>query len=295
LTLYILSYFVFAMTAVTVILAPFHGGIRGDKVGAGPLRLMDMGLVQRLAAATNVNVCDLGEIPDCEGEVGRTFEVKRRVANAVSETVRSGRFPLVLAGNCNAEVGTFAGLGSPDVDVIWFDGHTDFYTPDDLVSGYFDSMGAATLTGQCWQRLATTVPGFRPLSPHRLLYCGSRNLEASLAERIANKGARMVEGGIDPPRAFATALASLLGANAPSTLIHLDLDCLDTSEGYANEYAEPGGLTGSDLLHCIDQILARSTPLALTVASFDPLQPGADRIGEIAIRAIERLINELDT
>jgi Arginase family len=138
LTLYILSYFVFAMTAVTVILAPFHGGIRGDTVGAGPLRLMDMGLVQRLAAATNVNVCDLGEIPDCEGEVGRTFEVKRRVANAVSETVRSGRFPLVLAGNCNAEVGTFAGLGSPDVDVIWFDGHTDFYTP--VVSGFGHAM-----------------------------------------------------------------------------------------------------------------------------------------------------------
>jgi arginase len=288
-----LSQFIMAMTAATVILAPFHGGVRGDRVGTGPLRLMDMGLAQRIAAVADVNVLDLGEIPHCEGEVGRAFEVKRRVAKAVSEAVRVGRFPLVLAGNCNAEVGVFAGLGSPDVDVVWFDGHTDFYTPDDLSGGYFDSMGAAILTGQCWQRLAATVPGFRPLSPRRLLYCGSRNVEASLLERIAAEGARMIRGGEDRPREFAPALGGLLGANAASALIHLDVDCLDTSEGHANEYAVAGGLSGSDLLDCFDQILALSRPLALTVASFDPFQPGADRIGKIAMQAVERLIKEL--
>jgi arginase len=282
------------MRTVEIILAPFHGGMRGYNVGGGPLRLMEMGLAERLnAAAEDVHVCDLGEIPECEGEVGRAFEVKRRVAGAVSDAVREGRFPVVLAGNCNSEVGTFAGLGSPDADLIWFDGHTDFYTPDDTTSGYFDSMGAATLVGLCWHALAATVPGFRPLSPRRLVYCGSRNIEVRLVKRIASEGIRMVRGDAHQPPAFAAALDSLLGARSAPVLIHLDMDCLNTSEGQANEYAEPGGLSGKDLLDCFDHVLARSSPRALTVASYDPGQPGADRIGLIAIEAVERVVSAL--
>lgn len=245
------------MKPIEVILAPYHGGVRGVRVGGGPVRLMELGLTEDLErAGIEVSVSDLGQIPECEGELGRAFEIKRRVACTVSEAIRAGRFPLVLSGNCNAEVGTYAGLGSPDVPVVWFDGHTDFYTPDDIDQGYFDSMGAATLTGQCWKRLANTVPGFVPLAPQ------------SFAERLGN----------------------LLPRTSEEALIHLDMDCVDTSVGMANEYSEPGGLLREDLLACLDQIVARCEPLALTVASYDPGQPGSDQIGELAIAAIKRVI-----
>lgn len=279
------------MIPVEIVLAPFHGGVRGNRVGRGPLRLLELGLVDRLAAAgADVTTRDLGEIGEEEGEVGRSFEVKRRVARAVAEAVRDGRFPVVLAGNCNAEVGTYAGLGSPDAELVWFDGHADFHTPDDLTSGYFDSMGAATLTGRCWQALAATVPGFRPLDPGRLVYCGSRNLAPAVRARMARHGIRIVPGGADRPPSFAAALNALLGGGASRLLIHLDVDCLDTAEGCANAYAEPGGLSGADLLSCLDRVLDRVRPLALTVASYDPGQPGADRIGEIAAAAVERVV-----
>ena len=279
------------MKSVEIILAPYHGGVLEDRVGAGPIRLMEMGLEDYLKRLhIEVYVSDLGHIPECDGEVGRAFEVKRRVAHAVSRAVGAGHFPLVLSGNCNAEVGTYAGLGSPDVPLIWFDGHTDFYTPDDIEHGYFDSMGAATLTGQCWQRFAKTVPGFNPLDPRRLIYCGSRNLEPGLLERLSAAGVSMVEGGSNRSERFADALDRLLPTSVDRVLIHLDMDCIDPSEGMANEYAEPGGLTEKDLLACLDKIRARSKALGLTVASYDPNQAGADRIGEIAIEAIKRAV-----
>ena len=153
-------------------------------------------------------------------------------------------------------------------------------------------MGAATLTGRCWHALAATVPGFRPLAPARLVYCGSRNLEAGLRGRIAAEGVRMVPGGPDRPSSFAAALEDLLRGDTASALIHLDVDCLDTAEGHANAYAEPGGLSGADLLDCLDRVLARR-PLALTVASYDPSQPGADRVGEVAVAAVERVARSL--
>ncbi|MFQ6550098.1 arginase family protein [Aestuariibius sp. 2305UL40-4] len=255
------------MKSVEIILAPYHGGVREDRVGAGPIRLMEMGLADDLKrVGVETSLSDLGHIPECDGEVGRAFEVKRRVAHAVSEAVRTGRFPLVLSGNCNVEVGTYAGLGSPDVPLIWFDGHTDFYTPEDIEHGYFDSMGAATLTGQCWRRFAMTVPGFSPLEPHRLLYCGSRNLEGGLLHRLSAAAVSMVQGGRHRPQSFADALNSLLPIDTDAVLIHLDMDCIDTSEGMANEYAETGGLSGNDLLACLDRILARCNVLGLTVA-----------------------------
>lgn len=283
------------MKSVKIILAPYHGGLREDRVGAGPIRLMEMGLREALThASIETHVSDLGHIPECDGEVGRAFEVKRRVAHAVSEAVGAGHFPLVLSGNCNAEVGTYAGHGSPDVPLIWFDGHTDFYTPDDIEHGYFDSMGAATLTGQCWQRFAKTVPGFRPLEPRRLIYCGSRNLEPGLVKRLSAAGISMVEGGANRPEPFAEALDRLLPTRGDKVLIHLDMDCIDPSEGMANDYAEPGGLTGNDLLACLDKILARSEALGLTVASYDPSQAGAEKIGKIATEAINRVVAHCD-
>ena len=51
------------MASIEIIPAPFHDGVRGDSVGQGPLRLMALGLVDRLAAAgTEVTAHDLGEI-----------------------------------------------------------------------------------------------------------------------------------------------------------------------------------------------------------------------------------------
>jgi arginase len=207
----------------------------------------------------------------------------------VSDAISSGAFPVVLAGNCNAEVGMYAGQGSPDVDLVWFDGHTDFYTPDTLDGGYFDSMGAATLTGLCWRRLAATVPGFSPLDPRRLIYCGSRHLEVELESRILAAGARMVKGGEEKRSRVATELTQVLGAKRAKRLIHLDVDCLDPSEGWANQYAEPGGLMGDDLMDCLEVVLDRSEIIGLTVASYDPQLSGSERIGEIAIDAIHRV------
>ena len=282
------------MTAVEIILAPFHGGVRGDRVGQGPLRLLELGLADRLAVAgADVTTHDLGEVGECEGEIGRSFEVKRRVARAVAQAIRERRFPIVLAGNCNASVGTFAGLGSPDAELVWFDAHTDFDTPDERTSGYFDGMGVGTLTGRCWHALAATVPGFRPLAVERLLYCGIRDFEPDQWERVAAHGIRAVRGGLDRPTSFAEALDAELRDDAGIALIHLDVDCLDAAEGHANEYASPGGLSGTELLACLERVTAKARPLGLTLASYDPGQPGADRIGEVAIEAAVQMVRSM--
>ena len=72
---------------------------------------------------------------------------------------QDGAFPVVLSGSCFAAVGVVAGLEESEPSVVWFDAHADFNEPVTSVSGYFDGMGLAVLTGSAWQGLLATVPG----------------------------------------------------------------------------------------------------------------------------------------
>jgi arginase len=258
------------------------------RVGAGPQRLLDDGLQGDLAArgvASELQTIDNADA--FEGEIGRSFELKRRIASAVAQAVADNRFPLVLAGNCNSTVGVCAGLPPERTGVIWFDAHPDFDTPEEHRSGYFDGMGAATLTGRCWKAMAATVPGHRPLADGDLVYCGIRDFEPGQAERVRDCGIAAVMGSTEHPTDFIAGLRSALdGVAFDRAVIHLDLDCLDTAVGHANEYAAPGGLSAEQLLGCIGEARRRVRPVAMTVASFNPRLEGADRISAAGRAAI---------
>ncbi len=283
------------MNGIDIIVAPFHAGVRFSRVGKGPQRLLDAGMVEALnQVSADIRTIDIGSVDDAEGEIGRSFEVMRRVATEVAATIRADRFPLVLAGNCNASVGTYAGVGNSAAGLVWFDAHPDFNTPDEVTGGYFDGMGVATLAGQCWHRLVATVPGFRPLSLSRLIYCGIRDFEPGQREKVERHGIRTIYGSAGNAIDFAGALdAELVDLPGP-VMVHLDLDSLDTSVGQANEYAVPGGLSAADLVACMVRIRARAKPVALTIASFNPDSPGSDAIAAAAIRAAQALMHAID-
>ena len=280
------------MPSVSIILAPFHAGIRHSRVGRGPDRLLHAGLVDVLrTTGADVTVAEIDPVDEFEGEIGRSFEVKRRISLAVRSAVERGRFPLVLAGNCNASVGVHAGLGESDAGIVWFDAHPDFDTPDECLSGYFDGMSVATLAGQCWHRLAATIPGFWPLDLSRFVYCGIRNFEPGQKEKVEAHAIPAVFGSVQGQGGFAERLDLVLsGLRGLRVLVHLDVDCLDTSVGLANEYAAPGGLTEDDLLACLGRVMACATPAAMTVASFHPDMEGSQNIASAAIRAAEAIV-----
>lgn len=283
---------------VTVILVPFHAGVRDQRVGRGPRRLVQEGLLDRLGALGRlVSVAEIEPVDAFEGEIGRTFEIKRRVALRVAQAVGAGSFPLVLAGNCNTSVGVHAGLADSGLGVAWFDAHTDFDTPDERTSGYFDGMGVGTLTGRCWQAFAATIPGHRALNPRRLVYCGIRDFEPGQRERVEAHGIRAVYGapggeggGID----FASELAAAMADQPSRVLVHLDVDCLDTRVGCANEYASPGGLSGAQLRDCMVELVSRRRAAAMTVASFNPEMDGSAAIAAAAMDAVIEVIRRAD-
>lgn len=95
-------------------------------MGRGPLHLAEAGVVGRLGAFAPAT----SEVVETQSSfvtaMGRAFELHRAVSAVVGASVRSGKLPVVLAGNCNSAIGTVAGLlrtNSGGLGVVWFDGH----------------------------------------------------------------------------------------------------------------------------------------------------------------------------
>lgn len=131
-------------------------------MGRGPdAAFLAGGLVERLEGAghsVDVRVVETSNV--FPTEVGTAFALNRQIAVHVHDAAARGEFPLILTGNCISSVGGLAGLDAANLGVLWFDAHADFNTPETTTTGFLDGMALAVAGGQCWIRLAASIPTF---------------------------------------------------------------------------------------------------------------------------------------
>ncbi|PLB44939.1 arginase [Aspergillus steynii IBT 23096] len=280
---------------ITIIFSPYHVGLRDHRVGNGPHRLRSLGLIPELEKlGVNITVTEIDRVDTFEGEIGRSFEILRRISKAVSDAVNNHTFPLILSGNCMASAAVACGLQTKDLAFIYFDAHDDLDSPDVNENGYFDAMGLSMLRGESWKTLMKTVPGFEPFDYSRFLYCGLRDQSEVQRQRVIDAGMVSIWGDVEKKVDFPRELKAQLERRSYSpALVHLDLDVLDESYGKVNDYPSPGGLFESDLIDCMDLVPRKSTPKSLTVCSFDPNAGYGDRIAAIGIKAIKAFVLSL--
>lgn len=254
------------MTAVRLIAVPYDSARADVGMGAGPVALLAQGLEDALGAARHEVTRDEVRIGDEPGpEIARTFAILRRLAERVAAAVAGGAFPLVLTGNCNACVGTIAGLGGCRHGVVWLDAHADFDVPDDNESGFFDVMALSILTGACWRRQAELVPGFAPVDEADVAMVGVRDLEPYQRRRLEASRVRI---GAERP------------AGVDDVYLHLDLDVLDPSVGRANRFAAPGGLAVDD----VAALVRRVAPVrAAALSAYDPAGDPEHRVAAAGV------------
>lgn len=145
----------------------------------------------------NVSTTTISSVDDFEGEIGRSFELMRRIAAAVRAAGKMSSLPIVLAGNCFSSIGVCAGLDDTDrgyLGMIWHDAHDDCHTPDTLEGGYFDAMGDPMLTGVSWRALVDSIPGFHALNRDNVIFCGVRDVTAIERQRLIDAGFKIVWG-----------------------------------------------------------------------------------------------------
>jgi len=268
---------------IHLIQVPYDSGHRNARMGRGPLHFHEHGAADRLRAAGHEVAESLIEVPSpFPTEIGTSFALHRALADTVRDVVAVERFPLILAGNCGSALGTVSGLrsatphDSSPVGVIWLDAHADFNTPDTTTSGFLDGTALATLTGQCWHALTSTIPGFRPVSDAHVVLVGARDIDPAEELRLARshvirvEAARLRVEGAGSAGALHDALTELARRNVARVYLHIDLDVHDPADVQANQYAAPGGLAPSTVRDLVTVVAGRFEIVAAAMTAYDP-------------------------
>jgi len=239
-----------------IIEVPAMCGDGGHPAAVGPAAL---------TAALGMPATHRVEIPAYGGDQRAASDaVGERVADAVREVVAGDGTAVVFAGSCDVAAHVVAGLGDPDVGVVWIDAHADFNTPETSVSGFWPGMALA--------QVARAVP------EERIALIGLRDLSPPAeAERLERSDIRLGDG-------------ALAGVDAERVYVHVDLDALDPSvaRAYVDEPV-PGGLSEEQLFATIDAIRERFAIAAATVATYVPARDDGATL-RAATAAIRRLL-----
>jgi arginase len=268
---------------LTIFQVPYDAGRYAERMGRGPLHLVESGLLRTLEAqGHDVELLPLRLVDGFVTEAGASVELQRQLAQGAAQARAARRLPIVLAGNCNATLGVLA--GSDRTGLLWLDAHGDFNTPETSRSGFFDGMALSMITGDVWQALAASVPGFRPLPERDVILVGARDLDPAEEQRLASSQIVRLAAD-DVPDALVPALVHLR-QRVPRIHLHIDLDVLDPSVGRANAFAVPGGLL---LAQTEGVIAAAGEHLQIASATFSAYDPEQDPEGRI-VRAVGTLL-----
>jgi arginase len=185
-----------------------------------------------------------------------------------------------------------AGLDSGSTAIVWLDAHGDFNTPETTVSGFLDGMALATATGRCWQNLAASVPGFRPVSEKNVVLIGARDFDPAERRLLDDSAVTLIESQSVRKHGVSSVLGqALAGLRAQRVYLHIDLDVLDPDEARANQFSVPGGLSLAEVLEVAGFIGERLTIAAAAITAYDPAY---DKDGK-ALRAATALMKQLCT
>lgn len=258
------------MSDVRLIAVPYDSGIRGWRMGAGPIRLLESGVEDRLRTRGHAVRTQWIEIPADlpPAEIRTTFQIAGEIAGAVRDARDAGALPIILAGNCASSIGTLAGLEDAGPAIVWLDAHADFNTPETSSSGFLDGMSLAIATGRCWMQMAAGIRGFRPIPEARVCLVGTRDVDPAEGDLLRASACAVL-----PPRELDARLSDTLDALRTRTgtvYLHIDLDVLDPSEGRANAFAAPDGLRLAQVIALIDALRHRFELGAVALTAYDP-------------------------
>lgn len=298
------------MQELAIIEAPSVLGLRPTGVEELPTALLDAGLSAGLGAvrARRVDPPVYDATRDADTGVLNPHAIARysaRLADAVGGVLDSGRFPVVLGGDCSILLGNLLALRRRGRHgLLFLDGHTDFYQPSAEPNGEAASMELALATGR-GPRLLTNLEGRGPLvRDEDVVALGFRDGAESAQAGMQPLPADLHAVDLDGVRALGAGVAArgavdrLVGGaeggadgrprdgTGAGFWVHLDVDVLDDAIMPAVDYRQPDGLSWAELESVLRTALAEARAVGLDVTIFNPR---LDPDGTIAARLAECL------
>jgi arginase len=287
---------------VVIVEAPSNLGLKPPSPGRepstaqAPAALRRAGLHELVSPTRVVRV----EPPAYAADENRAVNVRnvaaiadysRKLADPVGACLSRGEFPLVLGGDCSILLDNMLGLrrrGEPAL--LYIDGHTDFYLPEQSASGGAAGMDLAFVTGWGPDAL-TNIEGLMPyVREERVAALGNRDFDrvppAAIPSALESRMhycdlAALREAGMAP--AAKVALRAIHDGKPRDVFLHVDVDVLDSTIMPAVDSPQADGLHYDELTALLKTAVASGLVTGMEVTIFDPdLDPDGHLAREIA-------------
>lgn len=292
---------------ITVIGVPFNSDGSSRGVARMPAALRDAGLVGQLNAAGH-GVVDGGDVTFSEPVAARDpssgiialdsiVEIFAQVRERVAATMRSGRFPLVVAGECSVLLGSLAATRDAHggVGLVFVDGHEDVWPPKSSPTGEVSDMELGLALGRHSHDVPAALGSELPLiGVESVVALGPRDYKEMEDAGVSSMRSELwFADDRQVAKATTETMARALSHLEPvcdALWLHVDLDVLSTDALPAVDYRQPGGLSWEQLERITELALGDRRVVGADVTIFNP---DLDPVGEHARRIVQYLGNAL--
>jgi arginase len=217
--------------------------------------------------------------------------MSRRAAGAVSTSLQSGHFPLVLGGDHSLSIGSIRGAARiKKLGVIWIDAHADFNTDETTPSGNIHGMPLAALCGFGDVRLSRLWDEVLPVvDPKRVAIVGARDLDPGEKVNLREAGV-MVMGmeQIDRLGMVAAVEKAIerVSRNADGIYLSFDMDAMDPRHAPGVGTPVPAGLTQREAHVACELVGETGALIGMDVVEVNAILDVQNQTGELAVEFV---------
>ncbi len=278
-------------------------GRRGVDMGPSALRVANLnGRLKDLGYAVD----DLGNVTVVQPETEPAGNASAKylpqitatceeVAELVRQSLKDGKFPMVLGGDHSIAVGTVSGVSKYfhdrglSIGLLWIDAHADMNTPESSPSGNIHGMPLACITGLGPEEL-THIYGFAPkVNPHSTVMIGIRSVDGLERGVVYKSGVRAFtmrdidERGMQAVIQEAVRIAS---AGTAGFHVSLDMDSVDPQEAPGVGTPVKGGITYREAHLAMELLCDSGLMTSLEVVEVNPVIDEANRTALLAVELV---------
>lgn len=238
-----------------------------------------------------------------------------RVASSVEKTLKSGLFPLVLAGDHSTAGGTIAGIkmAKPKnrLGVVWIDAHADMHTPYTTPSGNMHGMPLATAlnmdnkenqvhtpdnaTIEVWEKLKNIGKIKPKIEPEDIVFIALRDYEKEEEHIIKKHGIKVIPVQEVRKKGVESVVRSALLhlSNCDDIYVSFDVDSLDSSISRGTGTPVSNGLREREAEDLLATFMQNHKICCFEVTEVNPTLDKENLMAEIAFNILQRCVNIL--
>lgn len=238
-----------------------------------------------------------------------------RVSKAVCDTVKSGLFPIVLAGDHSTAGATIAGLkmARPKrrLGVVWIDAHADIHTPFTTPSGNMHGMPLAISmaddntdnqvhnpdpqTLEYWNKLKNIGKIAPKIGAEDLVYIALRDLEKEEDALIKKGNIKVIPVAEIRRKGVENVVRQtfLHLSNCDDIYVSFDVDSLDSSISRGTGTPVSNGLREREAEDLVASFMQHHKICCFEIAEVNPTLDKENMMAEIAFNILQRSVNLL--